>query len=403
MYSILSNIPFGSHLVLQDGKQTISSPTWVNVFTFLQSRHFHAEDGRTTPHTESLWDHLVQCGELSYAKAKSMGLTEHECRKAYFAGFLHDIGKPGTLTCSSKYIAFKGHGIVGGAILENAWTPELGEALQFSEADWADLSMLADVHMCGYFPHQTEHSHAVGFQILPTSVKRLLPCLRWGDMASMVSKDPSQFPSDPAPDEERFMRTLFAPLDTKRLVKERPCGILIQLCGSSGTGKTTLANWLKTQLSARGCEVHVITRDTYMVRESMRQMNVPWDGVIMPEIYRTAYAQYLGTGKSYSSVINGAMKHDIQSALQKGHIVILDTLMCMYPHALKSILPDCVEKSFRVRLWVHRNTVFTEEEAINRLGMSLDEQLKVHGDTGIAWNPFRSDLLWKMLVSDTEH
>ncbi len=75
--------------------------------------------------------------------------------------------------------------------------------------------------------------------------------------------------------------------------------------------------------------------------------------------------------------------------------------MTMYPHTLKSILPDGA-RPFRINLWVHRNALFTEEEAKGRLGMSLDEQLAIHGDTGIAWNPFRSGLLWKVLVSTTE-
>ncbi len=403
MYSILSTLPFGSHLVLQDGVQTLENPTWGDVFRFLQSRHFHTEGSRTTPHAESLWDHLTCCGDKAYAKAVAMGLSEHDARKAYFAGFLHDIGKPATLThCSKTHLAFKGHGIVGGAILENAWTPELGEALQFSAADWADISMLADVHMCGYFPHQTEPKHAVGFQILPPNVKRLLPALRWGDIAAMQSVDNDQFPSDPAPDEARFLATLHDTLNIQRLVQERPCGILLQLCGASGAGKTSLAQWLKKQFTSRGCQAHILTRDVYTVRESMRRMGQPWDGQILPDIYQKAYSYYVASGKAYSTDINEAIKRDIQQALQKGHIVILDTLMTMYPGALKSILPECAQKAFRVNLWVHRNTLFTEEEATGRLGMSLAEQMSTHGNTGPAWNPFPSGLAWHGLVSATE-
>ena len=402
MYSILSSLPFGSHLVIQDGIQTISTPTWATVFTFLQSQHFHAEGKCTTPHTESLWEHLIRCGELAHAKALAMGLSAHEAKKAYFAGFLHDIGKPATLTRSSTHLAYKGHGIVGGAILENAWTPELGAALQFSPADWADISMLADVHMCGYFPHQTTPQHAVGFQILPDSVKRLLPCLRWGDIAATQSSDPERFPTDPAPDEARFLATLFTPLNIQELATKYR-GILIQLCGSSGAGKTTVANWLRDELTKRGCVTHVISRDVYTVRESMQRLGEPWNGDITPAIYQKAHGYYVSTGKAFAADINAAMKTDITAALQKGHIVILDTLMTRYPHTLKSILPDTASKQpYKLNLWVHRNTLFTEEEAKGRLGMSLTEQLAVHGDTGIAWNPFKAGLWWHTLISATE-
>jgi hypothetical protein len=407
MYSILRDIPFGSHLSIscKDGiyaQTENTTTTWGDVFAFLQSAHFHAEAGRTTPHAESLWDHLVRCGEQSYAKAVALGYTAHEAKKAYFAGFLHDLGKPACLTRSRTHLAFKGHGLVGGAILENAWTPQLGAALQFSSEDWADISTLADVHMCGYFPHQTTHQHAVGFQILPATVKRLLPCLRWGDMAAMESTDPTLFPSDPAPDEARFMATLLESLDIQRIAKEHPRGILIQLCGASGTGKTTLATWLKEQFGNRNCIAHIITRDFYTVQETMRQLGTPWDGLVTPAIYREAYAHYVSTNKAYASEINSAMKRDIQTALQQGHIVILDTLMNMYPQTLKSILPECVAQAFQLNLWVHRNTVFTEEETKGRLGMTLAEQLEIHGETGAHWNPFLKRLQWAGLVSSTE-
>ena len=36
--------------------------------------------------------------------------------KSYLCGLCHDIGKPGTRTESQVYYAFKGHGIVGGAL-----------------------------------------------------------------------------------------------------------------------------------------------------------------------------------------------------------------------------------------------------------------------------------------------
>ncbi len=414
MYQILSPLSFGSHLVIQNGIQTIDSPSWGDVFSFLQSKHFHAEDSRTTPHAESLWEHLVTCGELSYVKAQALGFSEHECKKAYFAGFLHDIGKPGTLTRSITHLAFKGHGLVGGAILENAWTPQLGEVLQFSSQDWADISMLTDVHMCGYFPHQTDLKHAVGFQILPESVKRLLPCLRWGDMASMqpISNEAEKFQTDPKPDEERFMAILQTALNIQQIVKERRCGILIQLCGPSSAGKTTLARWLKDQLTDRGCIAHILSRDIYTVREALRQgccttlTQEVWaesGEKITPEIYQVAYRHYVNSGKAYSDAINFAMKADIQAGLQRGHIIILDTLMTMYPFALKNaLLPECAEKAFRLNLWVHRNTLITEEEAAGRLGMTLEEQLSVHSSTGPAWNPFPSKLAWHSLISATE-
>lgn len=407
MYSLLSPLPFGAHLAVRSRDSTgsiqeLQQPTWADVFTFLQSRHFHAEEGRTTPHTESLWDHLVTAGDIAYTKAQTLGLRDHEAKKAYFAAFLHDIGKPATLTRSSTHLAYKGHGLVGGAILENAWTPAIEEATGLTAVDWADISMLADCHMCGYFPHQCEYKHAVGFQILPESVKRILPCLRWADMAATTPTPSASVVTDPKADEERFMRTLLEPLDTVRLAKEKPRGILIQLCGASGAGKSTIGRWLAEQFEARSCKVLVVARDTYMVRESLKQRGLPTDAPWSPILYRECYDYYVGTGKAYSADINAAMKSAIAEALRKSYIVILDTLMTMYAGAVKSVLPESADKAFRLNLWVHRNSLMTEEEALGRLGMTLDEQLAVTGETGPCWNPFPAGLLWRTLVSATE-
>lgn len=402
MYSLLSPLPFGAHLVIREGTQTIDAPTWSDVFTFLQSRHFHAEEGRTTPHAESLWDHLVTAGDLAFAKAQALGLRDHDAKKAYFAAFLHDIGKPATLSKSTTHLAYKGHGLVGGGILENAWTPAIESTIGLTAADWADISMLADVHMCGYFPHQCEHKHAVGFQILPEAVKRILPCLRWADMAATTPTPDTSVITDPKTGEERFMTTLLAPLDVARLAKEKPRGILIQLCGASGAGKSTVAKWLAEQFEARNCKVLVVTRDTYMVRESLKQRGLPTDAPWSPALYRECYDYYVGTGKAYSADINAAMKSAIAEGLRKSYIVILDTLMTMYVGAVKSVLPEAADKAFRLNLWVHRNTLITEEEALGRLGMTLAEQLAVTGDTGACWNPFPAGLQWRALVSATE-
>jgi hypothetical protein len=347
----------------------------------------------------------VTAGDLALTKAQTLGLRDHEAKKAYFAAFLHDIGKPATLTRSTTHLAYKGHGLVGGAILENAWTPAIESAIGLTAGDWADISMLADVHMCGYFPHQCEHKHAVGFQILPESVKRILPCLRWADMAATTPTPGTSVVTDPAQDEERFMTTLLEPLDTAKLAKEKPRGILIQLCGASGAGKSTVSRWLLEQFEARSCKVLVITRDTYMVRESLKRLRGPnhvWDSHITPALYRECYDYYVGTGKAYSTDINTAMKSAIAEGLRKSYIVILDTLMTMYVGAVKSVLPEAADKAFRLNLWVHRNTLITEEEALGRLGMTLDEQLAVTGDTGSCWNPFPAGLLWRTLVSATE-
>lgn len=136
-------------VVNESGQSLISNLTWQDIFNHIKSEHWHRCDKATCPHSESLYDHLLTCGNICYTKAVSLGYSMKECIKAFLTGLLHDIGKPGTRRVLGKHTAFKGHGLVGGALLENFYTSELCDAFKFTKEDWADISTCADVQ-CNY-------------------------------------------------------------------------------------------------------------------------------------------------------------------------------------------------------------------------------------------------------------
>ena len=175
LFNKLLDISLPTQYICNDSNQQIEvNYKWKDIFDIIKSKHWHNDGKLTCPHAESLYDHLLLCAELTYQKAESFGYSEHDCIKAYFSGLLHDLGKPGTQKVMGKYLSFKGHAIVGGALIENFWNPEIEIIFGLTREDWGDISFIADVHMCTYFPDQTSDTHHFCSQILPYNVKKML-------------------------------------------------------------------------------------------------------------------------------------------------------------------------------------------------------------------------------------
>jgi hypothetical protein len=385
--------------------------TWRDVFDIIKSQHWHKDHKHSCPHDESLYDHLLLCGQMSHDKAEKLGYSEKDCIKAYFSGLFHDLGKPATRREIGKYFHFKGHGVTGGALIENLWTHEFEEEFGITKEDMGDISMVADVHMCGYFPEQTSDTHHFCFQLLHENVKKMLVCVRYGDICSMTpephyKKTQEEIHREACETEVAFTRSLFSQpnydnfLDSTNL----KMGILIQMCGSSSTGKSYLANKMKDDLTRIGVKTIIVNRDTFMVKNSMAMMGKRFriGDAITPELYNMCYTFYNSKQKSYASKINEDMKDYIDEGLQQGWVVIVDTMMTMFSKAVSAILPESASNAFKINIWTHRNSLITEEESLGRLGMSLEQQLSAYEGSKFALNPFRDGLYWDSLIAMTE-
>jgi hypothetical protein len=400
------------YIIAEDGSQVESDvKTWNDVFNIIKSEHWHKGEKHSCPHAESLYDHLCLCGKMSYEKAIELGYSEKECIKAYFSGLLHDLGKPGTRRTMGKYFHFKGHGVTGGALIENLWSTQFEDVFGLTKEDMGDISMVADVHMCGYFPDQTTDVHKFSFQILPESVKKMLVCVRHGDICSMTpshdfKKSKEEIVREAIESEKPFIETLFLEPQYDAYLSKYNLnqGILIQMCGSSSTGKSTLANKIMTDLNSKGIKTIIVNRDSYMVKNSMAMMGKKFKvgDEITPELYNSCYSFYISKQKSYSGRINEDMKDSINQGLQQGWVVIVDTMMTMFPKVVGTILPDSITNAFKISIWVHRNTKITEDESLGRLGMSLEQQLSAYEGSKNVMNPFRDGLQWESLIAMTE-
>ena len=405
LYELLITISLPPQFVVEGGQQKmVPSLTFGDIFNHIKSEHWHQCGKHTCPHAESLYDHLHKCGNICYHKARLEGYSEKECVKAYLTGLLHDIGKPGTRRLLGKHTAFKGHGLVGGAMLENFYTPELVEAFGLTADDWADISTCADVHMCSYFSQHTSVLHKFSANILPTPVKKMLSILRTGDQLALVpdatyTKTLDDIRHEVESGEDEYRSTLFDEINFSTIEKKK--GVLILLQGGSATGKSTFAKRLIQMFGKEKC--NHINRDWYMVHWTLK-LNGEDDDItysnITPELYQRCYKMYIDSGKKWAPQMNQHMSRDIFDGLQRGNIVIVDTLATMFD-SIETIIPQVAKDAYRISFWLHRNQMITDEESSNRLGMDMTSQLAAHGDTSI-YNPFNSRINWMKSISGSE-
>lgn len=386
-----------------------------DLLTWLQSEHFHQKRvlGKTliTPHDESLYEHLMEC-----AKHASIYATNHiegnpNIWKFFLTGFLHDIGKPGCTIASGKHLCMKGHGPVGSAIIENITSQDLMDTFNLTKADMADIATAVNYHMCGYharFPINKGSLNIDAFSLLTPNVKDLICALRIGDSLAIQGTVHGQKEKDfVMSTQHQFRKAISEPISQTTFMTSHGTtkGVLIMIRGSGGQGKTTLSYKIRQNLLSNGANVSIFNRDTYMVNITRRYMNK--DPVAQEDItgaiYKEALTYYVECNKKWAREINAKMKKGIEYELLRGNVVILDTLATMYMRHC-DLIPEIAQHALRVAIWVHRSTAFTADEAMNRLGCTLEEQNNINQSRPQDFtNPIGKGLEWGNLVSITEN
>ena len=414
LFNTLMDIQIPQQFEIINGVQMVINDLKFNdIFNFIKLKHYHCEEGKICPHNESLYEHLHNVANFAYIRSKKLNYSEHECKKAWITGLLHDIGKPGTININKKYISFKGHGIVGGAILNNLWSNEIFEKLGMTRHDWGDICTCTCVHMCGYFLEQETDEHIFNLKILPTSVKKILVPLRYGDYMGLFKKEDDEsyktnLELELLETECRFIKNINVDNsinnteinDYLKVTKKN--SIMIQVIGTSASGKSSFVNKLVNIIGKE--KTTVISRDFYMINTINKHYGfdlINSTDDIVPLIYQRAYNIYINTNKELVSVINYNMLKACINNLNLGKIVIIDSMITMFS-SVKNIIPDIALNAYKINFWLNRNKLLTSDESENRLGMSLEKQIIAHGDCN-KFNPYKKDLVWINLISLTEN
>lgn len=387
--------------------QIETTSTWGKIFDEIRKKHYHTEivgkSVHTCPHAESLYDHLVSACEHAWLFTPN----EADRVKNALCALLHDIGKVGTLSTFSRdgnsHTSFKGHSLCGGAMIRCLYNDELHRVFGLTRADWEDIALCADCHMCGYFPTSSRDIASLNintFQIQPPSVKAMLGVLRHSDQHGKTPHpdkvDEYKFECETCvTTHDEFVTAIHTPFSASEFVRSMNPGvngIMIILQGLSGGGKTTVARLLAESFGNE--KLVVVTRDDIITRVASRRLgkHISYIDAV------TDYHAKRGLDKTYTDEINKKMVNAITEGLHSGKIVVVDTLASRHPDSAYNIIGehDCVKFS----IWVPSLDTMTEEMCASRNGMTLAKQLSITSERSV-FTPF-GKTEWSKLVSIPE-
>eukprot|EP00835_Amoeboradix_gromovi_P001422 NODE_64_length_24072_cov_0.332541.p3 type:complete len:1056 gc:universal NODE_64_length_24072_cov_0.332541:10187-13354(+) len=364
--------------------QKMTVYTLYKVLQVIGEQHNHRLPNTISAHDESLISHLVSAMLISTNDA----LYDEYSNPMLVAlcALFHDVGKLGTIQSvghpKHQMTAFYFHAEMGCGIMslcyvDNEW---------ITQNEWKSMCLAINYHMCTYHSCKDGlmqlHQRAV-VEILSTQARQLLYHLSIGDM----------FGRFPAQDLIMWKSTRSSLLSdhsvesAEYFSKHSNKGILIQVMGMSGSGKSTISTFIKQNLIGMDIsddDIVYIQRDYYLCQVAAGVGQLEISDNPSREEYHKLHEIY--KSNKLADVVNKRMKNDIQVALMQNKIVILDTVAILF-QAAQYILPDIAAIAFKINVYVIRNSLLTTSDG-DRLGLPLSEQINIHGEKSLLfWMP----------------
>jgi hypothetical protein len=332
---------------IKDGYQIMISYSWDKFFKDIKDSL-----------GEDFFDTQVNTATQAFCTAKTKGLGTKECNMVFICALFSNIGKAGIQKTIGMYPGFN---LIGGALLEDFWSKDL-ETLEISENDWGEISSIIDLNLTKL---QTENQY-INYNLVTESMKRIISCF----------------------------------IDTPIVPRDFSCsGIIIFLNGKSCSGKTTFANLLKEMMNKLKLDHVIINRDHFMISTIYQHLGEKFSSPLTPKEYQKAYNCYSSNRKHFAPIINNQIKNCIKKSLDTNKIVILDTVMTMFPDAIPEIFPDVLPDTvYKISFWLHRNQIITKKDAECRFGINLNKQVQLYEGSPTILNPFPNAIPWQYLV-----
>jgi hypothetical protein len=396
--------PFQTRTI-HKGIETMIETTFKDIFLgHIKSQNWHNctiknIDYKCEFHQESLFAHLIlsSISAVWYLLALNPDVSIEYGSFIAATALLHDIGKPSVMstgiitigTMTKRVTKFPAHGLIGGIILQKAYSPTFG----FTYDEWDTLCRCVSIHMCGY--HCTDETSPITqskwlrLSLETESVKKALTYLSVGDKignirADELAKDEEFFAS-----REKFVQSLNTeiPDQSKIFSKLGTSGLIIVIAGGSAAGKSTLAGQLMSYFTENDIGSTYVSRDSIML-----ELVCPILGL---EVSQSAYSACYDYSKAneMGKEIDEQVKQRISNAVAFGEVCIIDTVACLYRKVFNSYFSDDVLNCEILQIVVDRNVPHNQHDA-DRLGLTLEKQISLSGDCSLM-NP-----LSKLGISD---
>lgn len=381
--------------------QEMAKTSFKEIFQTIRNVHGHTVTFKNIPyrcsyHPESLFAHshlaalgtlygIQHLGNINELKCE----TEDEILYVILTSLLHDIGK---LECfqlinDKKWSAFAGHAENGAGVLLKMYNEEL---LQYgiSQANWENICQVIKLHMCGYHTEKFDKSTPAtkycceSMRINTPLVKKWWTLLSVGDSwgkvpEKMESTFDSFFNSRPLLFKE--IQQEFSPQSFMK--NNLLTNLFIQVGGMSGSGKSTCMLDLKQRFNDWKVPCEIVERDEIMCDVASRFLKE--EKALQHPVSGADYKRYYAIYKqnNLGPAVNKEVSKKIDDAFTRGSVVIFDSVMT-YFKGLEFVLPPSIKNALIVRIDVIRNELMTEKDA-QRRGITLDEQLALHGEKSL--------------------
>ena len=394
--TILSNVTFPDATNIKNG---------VMLLQCVDESRAHA---KTKFHDETLMEHLMQSAEASHKFAMSQGWVKKESPWLYFvAGFLHDIGKLGTERMSSM----KGHATVGAGTIDS-WilSEDFKTKFSLSEEDAHRIVHTTNLHMAMQIDESLDFVNMVMGE--NTIAKQMLCAVNYGDGMGKKPQTDVNYKKVmrklmlSTADDDEAMET--GDHQSSHLLMDPHCmGILINVTGKSGSGKSTFSTKLVKYLNDQQVDnVVLIQRDECVrrvVTEFLHAGKRPSKNLTKKEIYKIFKDNHAKLKGPVSSMISGI----VGTSLAFNSVVILDTMAIMDPQHRGNLLNAHVMPGTCVLdLWMHRGeSTYTNEQSLEHIGKTKKDHIDFnaeHNGYSTDWNVFGEKINWRELSSIIE-
>jgi hypothetical protein len=385
--------PFQTRIV-EKGVERMFETTFKDIFlTDISSQNWHNCVVKSIAykcdfHEESLFTHciLAMISSVWYLLATEESVSNEYATFIAAIALLHDIGKPAvmqtgiiTIGDSTKRITkFPAHALIGGIILQKAYTPSFGFGIEM----WDTLCRCVSVHMCGY--HCTDETNPITqskwlrLSLETEDVKKALLYLSVGDGIGNIRTDELKYDEQLFASRKKFIQSLETTITepSKIFTKLGTNGLIIVIAGSSGAGKSTLASQLTAYFTVHEIGTTYVSRDSIML-----EMVCPILGL---EVSQSAYSQCYEYTKANNlgKEIDEQVKQRISNAVAFGEVCIIDTVACFYRKVFNSYFSDDMLNCEILQIVVDRNVPHTQQDA-DRLGLMLQQQISLSGECSL--------------------